>query len=158
MAVTVDTLLSYFDESRFIPVLRSTTKAGALREIIEALSNDPEIRHPDVLREALESREKLGSTGIGKEVAIPHGRTLSVTRLKVLVARSKKGIAWGSADQKPVKLFFVVVAPPLEKTNEYLPLLGMLVAAMQEKQHRDRVLKGKTFADMKAALEGALRG
>ena len=158
MAVTVETLLSYFDESRFIPLLGSTTKAGALREIIEVLSGDPEIRHPDVLREALESREKLGSTGIGKEVAIPHGRTLSVPRLKVLVARSKKGIAWGSADHKPVKLFFVVVAPPVEKTNEYLPLLGMLVAAMQEKQHRDRVLKSKTFADVKAALEGALRG
>jgi mannitol/fructose-specific phosphotransferase system IIA component (Ntr-type) len=158
MAVTVETLLSYFDESRFIPVLRSTTKAGALREIIEALSEDPEIRHPDVLREALEAREKLGSTGIGKEVAIPHGRTLSVPRLKVLVARSKKGIAWGSADEKPVKLFFVVVAPPLEKTNEYLPLLGMLVAAMQEKQHRDHVLKSKTFADVKEALRGALRG
>jgi len=158
MAITVETLLSYFDESRFIPVLRSTTKAGALREIIDALSEDPEIRHPDVLREALEAREKLGSTGIGKEVAIPHGRTLSVPRLKVLVARSKKGIPWGAADQKPVKLFFVVVAPPLEKTNEYLPLLGMLVAAMQEKQHRDRVLKSKTFAEVKAALEEALRG
>jgi mannitol/fructose-specific phosphotransferase system IIA component (Ntr-type) len=57
-----------------------------------------------------------------------------------------------------VKLFFVVVAPPLEKTNEYLPLLGMLVAAMQEKQHRDHVLKSKTFADVKEALRGALRG
>jgi mannitol/fructose-specific phosphotransferase system IIA component (Ntr-type) len=158
MAVTVETLLSYFDESRFIPLLRSTTKAGALREIIDALSEDPEIRHPDILREALESREKLGSTGIGKEVAIPHGRTVSVPRLKVVVARSKKGIPWGAADHKPVKLFFVVVAPPLEKTNEYLPLLGMLVAAMQEKQHRDRVLKAKTFADAKAALEEALRG
>jgi PTS system nitrogen regulatory IIA component len=158
MPMTVETLLSYFDESRFIPLLRNSTKAGALREIIAVLSEDPEIRHPEVLREALESREKLGSTGIGKEVAIPHGRTLSVRRLKVLVARSKKGIPWGAADDKPVKLFFVVVAPPVEKTNEYLPLLGMLVAAMQEKQHRDRVLKSKTFAEFKSALGEALRG
>jgi nitrogen PTS system EIIA component len=156
--MTVETLLSYFDESRFIPALRNSTKSGALREIIAVLSEDPEIRHPEVLREALESREKLGSTGIGKEIAIPHGRTLSVQRLKVLVARSKKGISWGAADGKPVRLFFVVVAPPVEKTNEYLPLLGMLVAAMQEKQHRDHVLKSKTFAELKSALGDALRG
>jgi hypothetical protein len=51
-----------------------------------------------------------------------------------------------------------VVAPPVEKTNEYLPLLGKLVAAMQEKEHRDRVLKSKTFADVKAALGDAFRG
>lgn len=158
MTPSIETFLSYFAETRFISSLRATSKSGVLNEILAALAEDPEIRHPDVLREALESREKLGSTGIGREVAIPHGRTLSVPRLKALVARSKKGVDWGSSDGKPVKLFFVVVAPPLEKTNDYLPLLGALVGAMGEKSHRADILAAKTFDEVRVALEVALRG
>jgi mannitol/fructose-specific phosphotransferase system IIA component (Ntr-type) len=158
MPPTVETFLSYFSESRFIPALRAGTKSAALREMVEHLGEDSEIRHVEVLRDALESREKLGSTGIGKGVAIPHGRTLSVPRLKALLARSKKGIAWDSPDGAPVKLFFVVVAPPVEKTNDYLPLLGALVAAMLDKKNRERVMNAKTYADAIAALEDAFRG
>lgn len=158
MTPSVESLLSHFAESRFIPSLRATSKAGAIKEMAAFLAEDPEIRHPDVLREALEAREKLGSTGIGKEVAIPHGRTLSVPRLKALVARSKKGVPWNAPDDKPVKLFFVVVAPPLEKTNDYLPLLGALVGAMREKSYKEKILAAKSWEDALAALEEALRG
>ena len=158
MPPTVEEYLSLFDESRFIPTLKTRTKAGVLREVAATLAEDEEIRHADVLREALEAREKLGSTGIGKEVAIPHGRTLSVPRLKVLIARSRKGIDWEAADKKPVKLFFAVVAPPQEKTNYYLPLLGALVSAMSEKRSRDAILAAKDFAGVMDALQEAFRG
>lgn len=154
----VEELLSFFDESRFVPTLRARTKTGVLKELTNALAEDEEIRHPDVLLEALESREKLGSTGIGKEVAIPHSRTLSVPRLKVLVARSKKGVDWGSSDGKPVKLFFAVVAPPQEREHHYLPLLGALVSAMQHKKNRDAIGSAKNWEGVVAALEGGLRG
>ncbi|GJM45483.1 MAG: PTS fructose transporter subunit IIA [Gemmatimonadota bacterium] len=158
MPVAVEELLSFFDEARFVPSLRARTKAGVLKELANALSNDEEIRHPDVLQEALEAREKLGSTGIGKDVAIPHSRTLSVPKLKALVARSKKGIDWGSADGKPVKLFFVVVAPPQERTNQYLPLLGALVSGMQLKPNREAVATAKNWEGVITALESAFRG
>lgn len=158
MAVPVEELLSHFDETRFIPSLRGRTKAGILKELATAMATDPDIRHPDVLLEAMEAREKLGSTGIGKEVAIPHSRTLSVPTLKALVARSKKGIDWGSADKKPVKLFFLVVAPPQERHPSYLPLLGSLVGAMQQKKDRDRLIAAKDFAEVAVILEEAFRG
>jgi len=158
MASAVEELLSFFDESRFVPSLRARTKAGVLKELAAALAIDEEIRHPDILQEALEAREKLGSTGIGKGVAIPHSRTLSVPRLKALVARSKKGVDWGSPDKKPVKLFFVVAAPPQERSNHYLPLLGALVSAMQEKGHRDGIVDAKDWEGVAAALERAFRG
>lgn len=158
MAAAVEELLSFFDESRFVPTLRARTKSGVLKELAAALATDDELRHPDVLQEALEAREKLGSTGIGKEVAIPHSRTLSVPRLKALVARSKKGVDWGSADGKPVKLFFVVVAPPQERSNNYLPLLGALVSGMQQKPNRDALIGAKNWEGVIAALEGAFGG
>ncbi len=158
MATSVETLLSFFDETRFIPSLRARSKPGVLKEFAACLAEDSEIRHTDVMLEALESREKLGSTGIGREVAIPHSRTLSVPRLKALIARSKKGVDWDAADKKPVKLFFVVVAPPQERTNNYLPLLGALVSAMQKKKDRDSILNAKTFEEVTEMLEEALRG
>ena len=158
MPASVDTLLSFFDETRFISAVRARSKAGVLKEFAACLAQDSEIRHPDVMLEALESREKLGSTGIGKEVAIPHSRTLSVPRLKALVARSKKGIDWGSPDKQPVKIFFVVVAPPQDRSNSYLPLLGALVSGMQKKKARDEILSASGFEEVHSALEEALRG
>jgi PTS system nitrogen regulatory IIA component len=158
MPASVETLLSFFDETRFLPSVRARSKSGVLKEFAARLSEDTEIRHPDVMLEALESREKLGSTGIGKEVAIPHSRTLSVPQLKALVALSKKGVDWEAPDGKPVKIFFVVVAPPQERTNYYLPLLGALVSAMQKKKVRDGILGAKSFAEVAAALEAGLRG
>jgi len=151
-------LLSFFDEQRFIPALKARSKTGVLKELAAGLAEDPDIRHADVLLEALTAREKLGSTGIGKEVAIPHSRTVSVPRLKTLVARSKRGIDWGASDKKPVKLFFVVVAPPQERTNRYLPLLGTLVSTLQKKKTRDAILAAGDFAGGQAAREEGLRG
>ncbi len=158
MPMSVDHLLSFFDETRFISALQPKTKAGTLKALVKCLADDSEIRHPDILIEALESREKLGSTGIGKEVAIPHSRTLSVPKLKAVVARSKKGIDWGAPDNKPVKIFFAVVAPPQERSNDYLPLLGALVSAMQQKKNRDAILAAKGWEGIRTVLEEALRG
>lgn len=158
MAPATQDLLSFFDEARFIPSVRARTKSGVVKELAACLADDPEIRHADVLQEALEAREKLGSTGIGKEVAIPHSRTLSVPRLKALVARSKKGVDWDAPDGKPVKVIFLVVAPPQERSNTYLPLLGAIVSAMQKKKGRDAILAAKDFEEVESALEAAFRG
>jgi PTS system nitrogen regulatory IIA component len=158
MPTSVDHLLSFFDETRFLSAVQAKSKSGVLKALANCLAEDPEIRHPDVLLEALESREKLGSTGIGKEVAIPHSRTLSVPRLKAVIARSKKGVDWGSADKKPVKLIFAVVAPPQERSNDYLPLLGALVSALQQKKVRDGLMSAKGWDEVRETLEEALRG
>jgi mannitol/fructose-specific phosphotransferase system IIA component (Ntr-type) len=158
MALASEQLLSFFAETRFIPSLRARTKSGVLKELASALADDSEIRHPDVMLEALESREKLGSTGIGKEVAIPHSRTLSVPRLRALVACSRKGVDWGAPDKKPVKIFFAVVAPPQDRTNSYLPLLGALVSCMQKKKAREDILSAKEFEQVYEALQEAFRG
>lgn len=155
---SAEQLLSLFDESRFVPALRSDTKSAAIQELANALAVDKDIRHPAVIVDALESREKLGSTGIGKEVAIPHSRTVSIASLKVLFARAPHGIDWSAVDGKPVKLLFVVVAPPVERVAQYLPLLGALVGAMQKKKHRDALMAAADWPAVQAALEEAFRG
>jgi mannitol/fructose-specific phosphotransferase system IIA component (Ntr-type) len=153
MTPSTDAFLALFDESRFIPAVKGRTKAAVLKELADALG---EVRHAEVILDALAAREKLGSTGIGKEVAIPHSRTVSVPNLKVLVARSAKGIPWDAADDKAVRLIFVVVAPPIERVPMYLPLLGGLVGAMQKKKNRDALLDAADWTAVRAALEEAL--
>ena len=158
MPTSVDQFLALFDEKRFVPALAGQSKSAALKEMADALLAAGDVRHPEVILDALASREKLGSTGIGKEVAIPHSRTVSIPQIKVLIARAPKGIPWDSADGKPVKLIFVVVAPPVERVPVYLPFLGALVEGMQKKKHRDGLIAAESWSDVYTALEESFRG
>jgi mannitol/fructose-specific phosphotransferase system IIA component (Ntr-type) len=74
----------------------------------------------------LKKRENLGSTGIGKGVAIPHCRSLVVDRLRVVYGRKADGLDFDAIDGKPVHHIFLIVAPPVEISNQYLPVLGKI--------------------------------
>ncbi len=74
----------------------------------------------------LDRREHLGSTGIGRGIAIPHCRSLVVNRLRLAFGRHKEGVEYQTIDGKPAYHFFLIVAPPLEISNQYLPVLGKI--------------------------------
>ncbi len=148
-------VLQYFDPSLFCSNLSAHTRGAALKEMVEIISKGHGVRDPALLLEMLERRESLGSTGIGKGVAIPHGRSLAVVQLRVMFARSLKGIEFDAVDGKPVKLFFLIVAPPQDKGNEYLPLLGKIAELVQERKARDRLLKVEEFDQLRTVLEEA---
>lgn len=150
-------ILRYFDPVLFCPSLTATDKRAALREMVRIVTAGKDVRDPDLLLEMLERRESLGSTGIGKGVAIPHGRSLAVVHLKVVFGRSEKGIDFDAIDGKPVRLFFLIVAPPQDERNEYLPLLGRIAELVKDKKVRDRLLKVTDFGQLRTVLEdGAL--
>src|SRR2546426_12147785 len=77
-------------------------------------------------------RETLGSTGMGKITAIRHCRGFAVTRLRVAFGRKLDGIDFNAIDGKPVHYFFLIVAPPLEVSNQYLPVLGKIAQFAKE--------------------------
>ena len=64
------------------------------------------------------------STGIGRGIAIPHCRSLVVNQLRVAYGRKQPGVDFNAIDGKPVTNFFLIVAPPLEVSNQYLPVTG----------------------------------
>jgi PTS system nitrogen regulatory IIA component len=150
--MTPQTFLSYFSEKRFVRELRARSKEGALRELTELLGREREVHDPHLLLEMLKRRETLGSTGIGHGVAIPHGRTLATSKLKVAFARSTRGIPFDAIDGKPVHLIFLIVAPYHDPKNEYLPLLGKIVEAVKSARVRRALLKVETFEDLKSVL------
>jgi mannitol/fructose-specific phosphotransferase system IIA component (Ntr-type) len=96
-----------------IPDLKATTKEGVIREMVEGLKTAGQFRtgDPEDTIKAILKRELLGSTGIGRGVAIPHTKHTSVERLVGTVAISKNGVSFDSLDGEPVHVFVLLVSP-----------------------------------------------
>ena len=117
-------LSTLFNEDVVELELRSESKEDVLQELLALLSLDE--RATETLLTTLRRREKLGSTGIGKGIAIPHCRSLVVNRLHLAYGRKASGIDFNAIDGAPVHNLFLIVAPPLEVSNQYLPVLGKI--------------------------------
>lgn len=104
--------------------LSSGSKDEILRQLVSLLNLDE--TSEDILYKTLKRRENLGSTGIGRGIAIPHCRSLVVSRLRLAYGRKLDGVEFKAIDDQPVYNFFLIVAPPLEVSNQYLPVLGKI--------------------------------
>ena len=104
--------------------LEAETKDDLLKELVSLLALDQ--KSEAILFKTLKRRENLGSTGIGKGIAIPHCRSLVVNRLRLAYGRKPDGLDFKAIDSAPVHNFFLIVAPPLEVSNQYLPVLGKI--------------------------------
>jgi mannitol/fructose-specific phosphotransferase system IIA component (Ntr-type) len=114
-----------------------------------------EPRARDVLLTLLRKREALGSTGIGSGVAIPHARSLVVDRLRVAFGRKAGGLEFGAVDGQPVRFVFLIVAPPLEVSNQYLPVLGRIAQFCRNGENLARLEALKEPSELLDALEAA---
>jgi mannitol/fructose-specific phosphotransferase system IIA component (Ntr-type) len=123
-------LSSLFAPSSIRLDLTGTTQDEVLAQLVDLLPLDPAATM--TLQKMLKRREALGSTGVGRGVAIPHTRCALVSGLQLAFGRLPPGIAWAAIDNKPVHLFFLIVAPPLEVSNEYLPVLGRIAQFVKE--------------------------
>jgi mannitol/fructose-specific phosphotransferase system IIA component (Ntr-type) len=117
--------------------LASTEKDEVLKELISLLGLDE--KSEAMLFKIVKRRENLGSTGIGRGIAIPHCRSLVVQRLRVAFGRRREGVDFKAIDDKPVYNFFLIVAPPLEVSNQYLPVLGKIAQFAKEPDVPERL-------------------
>ena len=131
-------LRDFFSEDAVELNLQSTSKDDVLKELIGLLKLDE--KSEAMLFKMLKRRENLGSTGIGRSIAIPHCRSLVVTKLRVAFGRRPAGVDFRAIDDKPVKFFFLIVAPPLEVSNQYLPVLGKIAQFSKEADVPERLL------------------
>ena len=147
-------LITLFSEELFIADLKAKNRDGVLKEIVDHAATAGVIHDRDVILSMLKNRESLGSTGLGEGIAFPHGRSLAIPTLMAFFAHSKKGVDYGAIDGKPVHLFFMFIAPPVEKENRYLPALGQVVELIRDETTRDQLLKVKTFEDFRTIILG----
>ncbi len=107
----------------------------------------------DTLLRILKRREELGSTGVGHGIAIPHGRTLLINRLRLAFGHHAAGLEYQAIDGKPVHNFFLIVAPPVEVSNQYLPVLGKIAQFCKETDIPDRLAGLHSVDEFFALLE-----
>ncbi|MCL4867211.1 MAG: PTS sugar transporter subunit IIA, partial [Gemmatimonadales bacterium] len=98
-------------------------------------------------------REQLGSTGFGHGIAIPHARSLVVHRLRLAFGRHPAGVEYGAMDGKPVHSLFLIVAPPHEVSNQYLPILGKVAQLCQQPGVPARLAQLRDVPELFALLE-----
>jgi nitrogen PTS system EIIA component len=135
-------LREFFSEDAVKLELEGSTKDEILKELIGLLSLDEKAE--GMLYKMLKRRENLGSTGIGRAIAIPHCRSLVVNKLRVAFGRKTAGVDFRAIDEKPVNFFFLIVAPPLEVSNQYLPVLGKIAQFSKEPDVPQRLLALET--------------
>ena len=116
-----------------VPALSATSKESAIREIVESLRATGYVGADvaeDVVR-AILKREQLGSTGIGRGIAIPHAKHASVDRLTGTVALSQSGVAFDSIDGEPVYVYVLLISPQ-DRPGDHLRALENVVRAMRD--------------------------
>ncbi|PLX95594.1 MAG: PTS fructose transporter subunit IIA [Desulfuromonas sp.] len=120
--------------------LEATDKEAALVELTDVMvsASGGELNRDDVLQ-VLQERERLGSTGIGEGVAIPHGKLGQIKELMVAFGRKQEGIDFDSMDGKPAHLFFLLVAPE-ESVGVHLKTLARISKLLKNAEVRERLL------------------
>lgn len=144
-------LREFFAEDAIKLALGGTTKDDILKELVQLLQLDD--KSQGLLFKMLKRRENLGSTGIGRGIAIPHARSLVVNRLRVAFGRKAEGIDYKAIDDKPAQFFFMIVAPPLEVSNQYLPVLGKIAQFAKEEDVPKRLLEISTPGEFLKLIE-----
>jgi len=144
-------LREFFSEEAIQLELVGKSKDDVIKELIALLGLDE--KSQAMLFKMLKRRENLGSTGIGRGIAIPHCRSLVVSKLRVAFGRKKEGLDFKAIDEKPVHFFFLIVAPPLEVSNQYLPVLGKIAQFSKEPDVPARLLQITEPKEFLALLE-----
>jgi nitrogen PTS system EIIA component len=130
-------LKDFFTPDSITLSLHGGSKDEVLAELVSLLRVDE--RSTGTLLRIIQRRENLGSTGIGRGIAIPHCRSLVVNRLRLAFGHRSEGIEFQAIDGKPVSNFFLIVAPPLEISNQYLPVLGKIAQFANKPDVPDRL-------------------
>lgn len=133
-------LVDILSKDRIVPGLVSPDKKGVIQELVSVLSVEgvPPARLVQVLLE----REKLGSTGIGDGVAIPHGKLREVNQMIASFGRSIKGLNFDSLDGKPTHLFFLLVAPE-NSAGIHLKALARISRLFKDPQFRQTLMSAR---------------
>ena len=122
--------------------LSGKNKLEVIKEMTEHLKQNNIIKDNQALFETLMEREKLGSTGIGENVAIPHGKSDELTQIITVFARSINGVDFESLDQKPVHFVCMVVAPA-HSTGQHLKALARISRLFKNQGLREGILESE---------------
>lgn len=133
-------ILDFLDRRCILANLKATNKKEVLEELAAALVSGQDGLQLQTVVEVLLDRERLGSTGIGDNIAIPHGKLPNLSGLKLAFGRSLKGVDFDSMDGKPTHLFFLLLAP-VNSAGQHLKALAKISRMLMSQPFRDSLMK-----------------
>lgn len=136
-------VLEFLDISTIHLDLKSTVKQDVISELCQLLHSNGKIKDANAVIASLMEREKLGSTGIGQGVAIPHGKSDATEGLVAALGVSKKGVEFEALDGEPVHVIFLLVAPP-DSSGNHLKALARISRLLKDKFFRQAIKEAKS--------------
>lgn len=127
-------------------------KDQAIESFISALEKTGAVKESAAVKDALFEREKLGTTGVGGGIAMPHARSSAIKDLTVAFFRSSKGIDFKSIDGKPVYLVFMLLAP-VACGGPYLKLLAKISRLLRSDDFKESLLQASTAAEVMQIIQ-----
>jgi PTS system nitrogen regulatory IIA component len=145
-------LTDILHEGNIIAELKARGKRSVMEEMCRALLAD----HPELdvkaLMEVLVERERLGSTGIGDGIAIPHGKMKNLDQLLLAFGRSPEGVDFDSLDGKPAHLFFLVVAPE-DSAGIHLKALARISRLLKSNVVRTELMQARDAQEVFSIIQ-----
>ena len=135
-------LTEVMEESLVITQLKSRNKEDLIREMASGFRQAGVVKDEDKFIEAINERERVESTGIGRGIAIPHARTDAAEGLAVAFGRSSEGIDFDSLDNKPVHLFFMIACGE-NITKGHLQVLARIARLCKNEKMKDALMKAR---------------
>jgi len=132
-----------FRKEHIVEGLKSKTKGDVLAELSGVFLHGDVTLSPEVVVNTLLDREKLGSTGIGDGIAIPHGKLAGLDHLMVSFGRSIEGVEFDAMDGKPAHLFFLLLAPE-NTTGQHLKALAKISKMLKDNAFRKKLMEAKS--------------
>jgi PTS system nitrogen regulatory IIA component len=133
--------------------LRAQTKAELFEEMAALLKRNPALERVEsnTILKALNEREKTATTGVGKEVGIPHGKIMGLSGIFAAIGVSKRGIEYGSVDGLPVRFVVAMVAPPEESRN-YLRVLAKVARLLSDPSFTETLVTASSASEIHDAI------
>ena len=145
-------IVDILSETSIISELKGATKKAVLEELIDAIRvQNPQLDR-DRLMSVLLERERLGSTGIGDGIAIPHGKIKDLNQLVLSFGKSSHGVDFESMDGRPVHLFFLLVAPETS-SGIHLRALAKIARLLKNNTIRKRLGSVKSPSEIFAVIQ-----
>ena len=126
--------------------LKAQTKKGILEELVAPVAGIAGVNHEELVRVLME-RERLGSTGIGGGIGIPHGKLKDLDSLVLGFGLSRKGVDFESIDGQPTHIFFILITPE-NSTGLHLKLLARISRILKNDPFKDRLMNATDGDDI----------
>lgn len=130
---------------------RVTTKQEVLRQLVTLIERTDGFADAESLLAEISEREELGSTGIGKSVAIPHVHLENVHEMHVAMMTTSSGVDFDAIDDEPCRIFIMVVAPDSDR-EQYLTLLAEISRLFRNDDVRKEVLAAQSVPELMEVL------